>query len=78
MKTPIFKLRGTNHKTIQCEGYFSAKLTYKGATFVEDLHVMSLGAGLRSSDASVALKIVAFIGKLQEEIIQDLPSFFLD
>ena len=76
LKTPIFKLRGADHNIIQCKGYFSAKLTYKGTTIFEDIYVMSSGAALLSRDACVALKIIAFIGEVQEDIMQDFSNLF--
>ena len=76
LKTPIFKLRGADHNIIQCKGYFSAKLTYKGTTINEDVYVMSSGAALLSRDACIALKIVVFIGKFEEDIMQGYANLF--
>ena len=76
LKTLIFKLRGADHNIIQCKGYFSAKLTYKGTMIFEDIYVMSSGAALLSRDACIARKIIAFIGEVQEDIMQDFSNLF--
>lgn len=70
-------IRGADHHLLKCEGYFSANLTSsKGISIVEEIYVLQQGSALLSRSACVEMKIVSFVGAVQQDFVNNHPKLF--
>ena len=72
------QLRGADTKPLNCLGYFSAILAYKGKSVKEKVYVLNHGASLLSRNASENLGLIKLMigGIFMEDLPNQYPSLF--